>query len=124
MNMLPPVSSRSYMLHNQSLAAAAMSAAKANMNAASEYLHCLNGIDPQDILDIKVTCDGTWSRRGFTAIHGVVVVISWDTGQVLDFEVMSKSCPACSQQKTRLGAEEFDVWLDGREHECVVHVQQ
>ena len=91
------------MRENQSLAAAAMSAAKANMNAASEYLHCLNGIDPQDILDIKVTCDGTWSRRGFTAIHGVVVVISWDTGQVLDFEVMSKSCMLTAEDETGSG---------------------
>ena len=61
MNMLPPLSSRSYMLHNQALVAAAMFAAKDNMNAASEYLHHLNGIDSQDILDIKVTCDGTRS---------------------------------------------------------------
>ena len=121
MNMLPPVSTRSYMLHNQTLAAAEMSAAKANMNAASKYLHILNGVDPQDTLVIKVTCDGTWSRRGFTAIHGVVVVISYDTGQVLDFEVMSKSCPACSQQKTRLGEEEFDVWLDGHREQCLAN---
>ncbi len=109
------------MMHNQALAAASMSIAKDNMIAASEYLHRLNGIEPLDVLDVKVTCDGTWSRRGFTAIHGVVVVISYDTGQVLDFEVMSKSCPACSQQETRLGAEEFDVWLDGHREECLAN---
>lgn len=94
MDMLPPVSTRSYMVHNNALAAS-MSIAKDNMIAASEYLHFLNGVQPLDILDVKVTCDGTWSRRGFTAMHKVFMVISWDTGQVLDFEVMSKSCTAC-----------------------------
>ena len=121
MDMLPPVSSRSFMLHNQALAAASMSSAEHSMIAASEYLHQLNGVGPLDTLDVKVTCDGTWSKRGFTAIHGVVVVISYDSGQVLDFEVMSKTCPACSQQQTRLGLEEFDVWLDGHREECLAN---
>lgn len=115
MDMLPPVSTRSYMVHNNALATASMSIAKDNMIAASEYLHFLNGVQSLDILDVKVTCGGTWSRRGFTAMHKVFMVISWDTGQVLDFEVMSKSCTACSQQ---LGEEEFDVWLNGHREEC------
>ena len=51
----------------------------------------------------------------------MVVVISWDTGQVLDFEVMSKLCPACAQQKTKLGPEEFDVWLDGHREKCLAN---
>ncbi len=79
-------------MHNQSLCAAAMSIANANMVTAADYLHRLKGVEPHDVLDVKVTCDGTWSRRGFIAIHGVVVVISYDTEQVLDFEVLSKSC--------------------------------
>ena len=115
MDMLPPVSTRSYMLHNQAMAAASMSIANDHMIAASEYLHHLNSVEPHEILDVKVTCDGTWSKHGFTAIHGVVVVISYDTGQVLDFEVMSKSCTACSQQQTRLGAD------DGHREECLAN---
>jgi hypothetical protein len=121
MNMLPPLSPRSYMKHNQALATASMSAANNNMIAASDYLHRLHSVEPSDVLDVRVTCDGTWSRRGFTAIHGVIVVISYDTGQVLDFQVMSKSCTACSQQKTRLGEEEFEVWLDGHKEKCLAN---
>ena len=121
MDMLPPVTPRAYKKHNQALAKASMSAASDNMIAASEYLHRLHGVEPDEILDIKVTCDGTWSKRGFTAIHGVVAVISYDSGQVLDFEVLSKSCPACKQQKTQLTEEEFDVWLDGHKEECLAN---
>ena len=100
MDMLPPVTPRSFNIHNRALAEASMSAAMDNMIAASDYLHHLHGVDSDEILDIKVTCDGTWFRRGFTAIHGVVAVISYDTGQVLDFEVLSKSSTACAQKKS------------------------
>ena len=48
-------------------------------------------------------------------------MISYDSGQVLDFEVLSKSCPACKQQKTRLTKEEFDVWLDEHKEECLTN---
>ncbi len=39
MDMLPPVSSRGFSLHNRSLRDSAMSVAQANMIAASDYLH-------------------------------------------------------------------------------------
>ena len=45
-----------------------------------------------DVVDCTVTCDGIWSRRGFVANYGVVAVLSWETGQVLDVVVLSKSC--------------------------------
>ncbi len=50
----------------------------------------------------------------------MVVVISYDTGQVLDFEVLSKACHACSQQQSRLGEDslEFYTWLEGHKKVC------
>ena len=45
---------------------------------------------PNEVIDVMVTCDGTWSKRGHTALFGVVVMASWETGQVLDVEVLSK----------------------------------
>ena len=48
-------------------------------------------------------------------------MISYDTGQVLHFVVLSKSCPACAQQETRLTDEEFEVWLDGHKEECMAN---
>ena len=112
-DILPPVVPSAYMEHNQLMADASYRAAVDNMNAASAHLHRLKGVDPQDILDVRVTCDRTWSRRGLSAIHGVVAAISYDTGQVLDFQIMTKVCTACAQQKTRLSPEDFDVWVEG-----------
>lgn len=92
MDLPPPVTTNSYSEHNRRLAKVSMAAAEANMQAASAVLHQLCDARPTDIIDVTVTCDGTWSKRGFTATYGVVTVIAWETGQVLDFEIKSKRC--------------------------------
>ena len=73
------------------------------MLAASAYLHALHGAEPTEVVVIAVTCDGMWSKRGFTAAYGVVVVISWESRPVLDYEILSKRCNVCQQQKTIWG---------------------
>ena len=46
--------------------------------------------DEDTVINIPVSFDGTWSRRGYTANHGIGFVISAATGKVLDYEVISK----------------------------------
>ena len=48
-----------------------------------------------DIVDISVSCDGTWHRRGFSSLNGTVACISMDNGKVLDIEIMSRYCQSC-----------------------------
>lgn len=45
------------------------------------------------VKDITVTCDGTWSHRGFVSKYGVVLVIHYETGLVVDYELLSKIVP-------------------------------
>lgn len=89
-----------------------MEVAADNMLASSAHLHQLHGVAPIDNLDIAVTSDGTWSKRGY---HGIVVVIAWESGQVLDFEVKS-----CARLKEKLGEDspEFGEWWEGHQDEC------
>ena len=55
--------------------------------------------DDNDILDAAVSFDGTWAKRGFTSLTGVVFAISVDNGEVLDYRVLSKQCKKCSLKK-------------------------
>lgn len=64
---------------------------EARLNAMEDK--CLNVNDETLAVEIPVSFDGTWSRRGFTANHGVVFVISTTTGKVLDYEVISICSP-------------------------------
>ncbi|GFS88373.1 uncharacterized protein TNCV_1751241 [Trichonephila clavipes] len=44
--------------------------------------------------NIAVAVDGTWQKRGYTSLNGVVTVSSIDTGKVIDVDILSKYC-AC-----------------------------
>ena len=75
--------------------------------------------DEQDILDTAISFDGTWAKRGFTSLTGVVFAISVDTGEVLDYHVLSKSCLKCTLKKRKCSDEVFEEWL--LEHECDIN---
>ena len=97
MGLPPPVSPKSYSDHNSILQKIAHDVSVESFRSASVQLHRLQGANLDTVIDVDVTCDGTWSRRGFVASYGVVVVLSWVTGQVLDVMVLSKSCKVCKE---------------------------
>ena len=77
-------------------------------------------VGPSDVIDVAVTCNGTWSKRGFTATYGIVVVILWMTVQVPDFEILSKCCTVYSLKKEKLdeSSEEFKERYEEQKTAC------
>lgn len=55
------------------------------------------------VIDLAVSYDGSWHKRGFTSNYGVGSVIHIDTGLVIDFCVLSKFCRNCTLTKEQLG---------------------
>ena len=53
--------------------------------------------DENAILDIDVSFDGSWMKRGHTSHCGVGAVIEANTGFVVDFYVVSNHCHKCSR---------------------------
>ena len=51
--------------------------------------------DDQGILDIAVSFDGSWQRRGHPSHNGMASVIEFITGLPLDHEVLSNFCAKC-----------------------------
>lgn len=49
--------------------------------------------------DIANAFDGTWQRRGYSSLNGVVTATSFGTGKVLDVECLSKYCQICTVKK-------------------------
>ena len=41
--------------------------------------------DENVICDITVPCDGTWQKRSYNSLNGIVTVISFDTGKCIDY---------------------------------------
>ena len=90
MGMLPPVSQRAYTTQNQKWFVASGDVREASF--ADDDAELRKDVPEDQVLDITVTCDGTLARRGFQSLYGVVVVVSWKSGKVLDVEVLSKHC--------------------------------
>ena len=69
-------------------------------------------------IDVTVTYDGTWSKRGFTALYGVGVVLSLDTGRALDSQVMCRYCGPCALHNAELTPQEFQDWYETHKACC------
>ena len=96
MGMLPHSTKQAYASHNKKLYDSALKEREASFAATAELRI---EASEDDIIDITVTCDGTWARRGFQSLYSVVVVASWDTGKVLDVKVLSKHCQVCAAHR-------------------------
>ncbi len=83
-----------------------------------EYLRSLDHDLVDRPLDATVSADGTWATRGVTSLHGLVLVISQDTGEILDFTLLSWHCPTCNHHRRILDNDEFARWKDQHEEEC------
>ncbi|CAB3999381.1 Hypothetical predicted protein [Paramuricea clavata] len=100
MNM-PCMSKTSYYQHLETILNALEAEAREEMKQAAERLReriikensCG---DKTSVIDAAVSFDGTWAKRGFASLTGIVFVISVDTGEVLDYHVVPKSCQICS----------------------------
>ena len=49
-------------------------------------------IGEDDIIDISVTYDGSWQKRGFTSLYGVGTVIDLETGLIIYYKAFSLFC--------------------------------
>ena len=71
--------------------------------------------DENGILNIAVSFDGSWQKRGFTSHNGIAAVIDLLTGLPIDFEVLSNFCIKC---KAVEGQQEDLEWKKRNEPNC------
>ena len=123
MNISPPMQTKAFYDIQSKIYNAYEQVANSSMvNAADEYRKsdeiCEN--DNNDaIVDIAVSCDGTWQKRGYSSLNGVVTVIGTDTGKCLDYRVKSKQCSACSSWESRKDTEEYENFIST--HDCLIN---
>lgn len=78
--------------------------------AEEKKLNVENGYAEEQIM---VSGDGSWTRRGFTSLLGVVSLIGKYSNKIVDLIVKSKVCKACEQWS---GSEESDEFLEWHEN--------
>lgn len=79
-----------------------------------------------DTLDIAISFDAAWIKRGHTSLFALIAFINILTGLVIDYVVLSKYCHMCAIQASRLGenTEEYKQWKTNHENsgECQVRL--
>ncbi|KAL8607716.1 hypothetical protein ACOMHN_039389 [Nucella lapillus] len=106
---------KTFSRHQKKIQDACETAAAEQLQSVAELVRSVYpSMDSDDVLDITVSYDGTWQKRGFTSHHGIGVAIETQTGLVIDFEVLSNYCHSCSLARTRLGSDtpEMEDWLN------------
>ena len=102
MNMPKPMTTHTYNNIVDKMVIAATGVAKESMSDTVTELKGIHSIPTSasvQTIDVGVSVDGTWQRRGFSSNNGVVTAISIDSGKVVDVEIMSKICKGCKQKE-------------------------
>ena len=123
MNLVPPMNVNSFNKSMGDIISSYKQCAEDKMNSAAENVRQMNNeitVDNETIVDIVVSSDGTWQKRGHDSLNGVVTIIRNDVRQCIDYRVLStKKCNACSKWETKKDTVEFEKFIS--EHECSIN---
>lgn len=67
---------------------------------------------------ITVSGDGSWRKRGFSSLYGLVTLIGSSTGKVVDVLVKSKHCKACEFWTKKKDTAEYEQWAESHSEQC------
>ena len=105
MNLPPPIAKNNY-----------QKVSKKNLEARdiaeSSMLSAICEFKEKEGTDIGVSVDGTWQRKGFSSLNGVVVAVSTTNFQVVDVEIRSRYCQPCTSKEELRKTDKiaFDKW--------------
>lgn len=107
-------------LYKAAKASGTMCVSKARQRVRKHYMEQNPEISNDSFIDLAVSFDGTWHKRGHTSNYGVGCIIEIETGLVIDYHVLSKFCRKCAMTKADLGEDspEFNFWFEGHKLDC------
>ena len=116
LNMPKPMTVMNYNNISNNIRDSAKQMAERSMNNAAVELKRGKNM----VFDIGVSLDGSWQRRGFSSMNGVVTAISIDTGKIIDIESMSRYCRQCFVigRSMEDDQEAFSAWQESHKLNC------
>ena len=52
-------------------------------------------------MDIQIGIDGSWQKRGYSSLNGVVTAVAKSNRKVVDYQVLTKFCRSCAIWENR-----------------------
>ena len=117
--MPPPSAQSSCDMHSKTISTALkVVLEKEYATSSMRFRQCLGeddsnvSLQSDNIIDVVVSFDGTWHHRGFKSSQDVGVVISVDTGEILNAEIVSNTCEACQRSVLDKTFVDFQNWQE------------
>ncbi|CAN8006086.1 unnamed protein product, partial [Ixodes hexagonus] len=119
MDAPPPMHLKTYQAVSDKVHRAAMDAAREVMQESAQQAvrREKKAGDSSAVVDVCVSFDGTWHKRGHTSHFGLGAVIELDSGLVLDFSVASNYCHGCSIGPKE-GEDGHEEWMKAYKETC------
>ncbi|KAL8563508.1 hypothetical protein ACOMHN_066175 [Nucella lapillus] len=123
MGMPPPMNEKTWYGLKKRVHSGAKCAADKHLQEAGEqvratYMDMYLGVSDEDgVLDISISIDGSWQKRGHQSHNGVVTVIDMMTGLVLDFVALSNFCQVC-EIGPKPDDEDYEDWRQKHQSQC------
>ena len=123
MNMPPPMHLKTWQKYRKAVHSGARQAADKHLQEAAEEVRQLydelNLVEPNPDgrLDISVSFDGSWHKRGRTSHSGIATVIEIYSGLVVDYVSVSNYCHGC-EVGPKPGSAGYQDWEQQHEGEC------
>ena len=112
-----PVSQHAYQQHMKVVTMGAIAEVEQSMRRAREEIRHLYGTSSEEVV---ISCDGTWQKRRFSSLFGVVFVIAYESGKVIDYAVLSKHCTGCRKWENKdQSTSEYLAWKE--KHVCTIN---
>ena len=77
-----------------------------------------NNNDNQGPKNIVASFDGSWERRGYASLNGIVSCIARTNDKKVNVEVKTKKCNSCQFWEKKKGTKKYDDWKET--HVCNV----
>ncbi|GFW13740.1 uncharacterized protein TNCV_2105641 [Trichonephila clavipes] len=88
--------------------------------AREVHVIAIASVKHQGIIDVSVSYDGTWQKRGHTSKLGLRIIIDALSGLVVDYEVLLKYCQSfvVTSRYMIVNRVEFHTLQKGHADEC------
>ena len=60
-------------------------------------------------------------RKGYSSLNGIVTVVSVETREAIDYNVLTKKCAHCTALGSRRGTDAFEEFMSTHENECEIN---
>ena len=96
-------------------------AAEESMNKAVAKLTTKNSSSDERPTDIVAPFDGSWQRRGYASLNGIVSCIERENNKIIYVEVKTKKCKSCVFWEKKKDSPKYLEWKET--HICNINHQ-